>query len=759
MNPQLGVLAAGYGALLVYASLYPFTGWQQGVDRLGFLTSSWPAVAPRFDNYVNVLAYIPLGLLIALSLRNQSNFARRVILATLAGFALSFSMEFLQQYLPRRIASPADLATNSCGALFGALASSLFDPERVPGRVIAQWRNRWIKPGPQFTLALTVLAAWALSQWLPGVPSFNLAALREGIAPAWHTAQDLLRFDVLQWGRYALYLSGLALLVKTLANPGRPAVGVFFCLVAAVFVYKVAVMGRQLSLEAVTGAFSAALLAGLWLALRVKTIAKVGALFIAGGLVCAHFLPGADSAQHLSNWTPLRGPIDHPTLGLGSVFEILWPAAALGYFGRMAAPAEWRRAVAWGGGAALAILASGIAWHDQHVPITTGLLMGATWALFGTMFSAPVSGSTLPNIFRKPPSSALVHAGVATPAIVIVALACPEAWADESARAPLRVGPQHVLKTPSAAAKVARDGDLVEIEPGLYRGDAAVWTQNRLTLRGNGGVAHLRADGAHAEGKAIWVIKGADTVIENLEFSGARVSDRNGAGIRLEGPGLTVRRSYFHHNEMGILVGVNPASHILVEHCEFAYNMRPDGHNHNVYIGAVGSFTLRSSYVHHAAIGHNVKSRALKNYIVQNRIIDGREGRSSYTLEFPNGGLSIVVGNVLQQGPATENPTIVSFGAEGLTRPDNELYFAYNTVVNEGRRSARFIFVKAGTATARIVNNVFAGPGELLVGRGELANNARAALSDFVAPQRFDYRLKSTSLAAGLGATALTFAE
>jgi hypothetical protein len=39
------------------------------------------------------------------------------------------------------------------------------------------------------------------------------------------------------------------------------------------------------------------------------------------------------------------------------------------------------------------------------------------------------------------------------------------------------VGPQHALKTPSAAATFARDGDVVEIEPGIYYGDAAIWTQ------------------------------------------------------------------------------------------------------------------------------------------------------------------------------------------------------------------------------------------------------------------------------------------
>jgi hypothetical protein len=306
----------------------------------------------------------------------------------------------------------------------------------------------------------------------------------------------------------------------------------------------------------------------------------------------------------------------------------------------------------------------------------------------------------------------------------------------------LRVGPERELKRPSAAAEIARDGDIIEIDAGPYEGDAAVWRQHRLTIRGVGGRAHLRANGAHAEGKAIWVIKGDDTTIESVEFSGAKVTDQNGAGIRLEGAGLTVRDCHFHDNENGILTGANPWSDIVVEHSEFAHNGAGDGQTHNLYIGGVRSFTLRFSYIHHAIVGHNVKSRALKNVITYNRIMDEENGRASYDIEFPNGGLAFVIGNVIQQGPVTENSTIVSYGAEGLRQPLNELYFVNNTVVNERPAGGRFLFVRAGTSTARIVNNVFSGQGELLSGPGKLSNNVALIRTAFANPDDFDYRLK-----------------
>ena len=327
----------------------------------------------------------------------------------------------------------------------------------------------------------------------------------------------------------------------------------------------------------------------------------------------------------------------------------------------------------------------------------------------------------------------------------------PQAARDRARPAVLHVGANREIKLPSAAAQIARDGDVIEIDAGVYQGDAAVWRQHRLTIRGVGGRAHLRAQGAQAEDKAIWVVKGNDATIESMEFSGAKVPEQNGAGIRLEGVGLTVRDCYFHDNENGILTGANPASDIVVEHSEFARNGSGDGYTHNLYIGNARSFTLSYSYVHHAIVGHNVKSRALRNEITYNRIMDENDGRSSYDIDLPNGGLSFVIGNVIHKGPESQNATVVSYGAEGLKHPLNALYFVNNTVVNDRPAGGRFLFVKAGSDAVRIVNNVFSGRGDVLSGPGELRNNVVAAKSVFVDPKDFDYRLRAGAAAIGHG--------
>jgi hypothetical protein len=318
----------------------------------------------------------------------------------------------------------------------------------------------------------------------------------------------------------------------------------------------------------------------------------------------------------------------------------------------------------------------------------------------------------------------------------------------------IRVGPGKQYRMPSDAARVARDGDVVEIDAGEYRADAAVWRQDNLTLRGIGGRAHLRADGAHAEGKAIWVLKGNNITVQSIEFSHARVPDRNGAGIRFEGTGLTIRDSSFHDNETGILTGRNDASDIVIERSEFARNTVPgyEEHGrlgHNIYIGQVRSFTLRYSYVHHAYTGHNVKSRARYNFILYNRMTDEAWGSSSYIVDLPIGGTAYLIGNVMHQGARAENLTMVSFAAEGAKDSAQALYVVNNSLVND---LGWGLFVdNRSVAEAQVFNNIFVGRGKVLNGLGRVEGNYVGSDPGFVDRANYDYRLTENSPAIDTG--------
>ena len=280
----------------------------------------------------------------------------------------------------------------------------------------------------------------------------------------------------------------------------------------------------------------------------------------------------------------------------------------------------------------------------------------------------------------------------------------------------LVVGPGKAFAKPCAAIAAAHDDDVIEIDAqGDYGGDVCAISKNGLTLRGVGGRAKIDAQGKSSGGKGTWVISGRDTTVENLEFSGATVPDQNGAGIRQEGDNLTVRSCYFHDNDDGILTNASPQSQILIERCEFSHNGFGDGYSHNMYIGNVLRFTLRYSYSHDSKIGHLVKSRAVENYILYNRL-SGEKGTSSYELDLPNAGTSFVIGNVIEQGPQTDNPSMLAYGLEGTApgNPGHALYVINNTFANDRDNGGTFVNVGAAIDTpVRLQNNLFAGPGTL----------------------------------------------
>lgn len=309
----------------------------------------------------------------------------------------------------------------------------------------------------------------------------------------------------------------------------------------------------------------------------------------------------------------------------------------------------------------------------------------------------------------------------------------------------LHVGRDKSYQTVRAAAEAALPGDVVLIDAGTYSADVATWRADNVTVRAIGGRAHLSADGAQEGGKAIWVVQGRNFTAEGIEFSGAKVPDQNGAGIRSETPGtLILRDCYFHDNEDGILGG---ADSMVIENCVFDRNGAGDGRTHNIYASG-RSFTLRGCTTRRAVVGHNVKTRAKNNYILYNRILDEASGTTSYEVDVPDCGRTYLIGNVIEQGPMSENATIVSYGAESATNVQ-DLYVVNNTIVNDRPGDAIFLRLRDGTK-ALIQNNILYGTGTPWQGGTVVANhNYVDALGQngpgFADPRTFDYHLTAAS--------------
>lgn len=310
----------------------------------------------------------------------------------------------------------------------------------------------------------------------------------------------------------------------------------------------------------------------------------------------------------------------------------------------------------------------------------------------------------------------------------------------------LQVGQQRAIKTLAEVAKRATNGDTIEVDAGEYYRDVAVWTQNDLKLKAINGRVRLVAGGASAESKAIWVIRGGNIQVEGFDFIGAAVGDHNGAGIRFERGNLTIRRCRFFENENGILTGGHAKSTLEIENSEFGYNGFGDGKSHNLYVGAISRLSVTGSYFHHAKVGHLLKSRAAENRIFYNRLTDETDGTASYELEFPDGGTAYVLGNIIQQSSTTENPNMISYGAEGNRWPANELILVNNTLIDNFPKNGVFLRMKPGVGKVLAINNLLIGRGKLEdSGPGDYRNNFNVSWDESALAVRDDYRLRVNS--------------
>ena len=180
-------LAWLYAALIVYASLYPFTGWRDpGLSPWAFVSEPWPRWWTHFDLVSNLLGYLPLGALACGALLRAGR-ARlpAMALALLGGALVSGAMELLQNYLPARVPSNVDWGLNVAGTLAGALLAVLTATLGWAGR----WQNlrdRWFVP--QSAGGLALLVSWPMALLFPAPVPLGVGHVGERLKEAMRQA-------------------------------------------------------------------------------------------------------------------------------------------------------------------------------------------------------------------------------------------------------------------------------------------------------------------------------------------------------------------------------------------------------------------------------------------------------------------------------------------------------------------------------------------------------------------------------------------
>jgi len=187
-------LAALYAALVVYASLFPFVEWRdQGIASWEFLLAPTPRYWTGFDVTVNVLGYIPLGMLAALGALRSGWRLQSVGWVALAVSVLSLCMEGLQSYLPSRVPSREDFLLNTVGAWSGvALAVVLQTSGAIDHWNI--WRSRWF--APHYRGGVVLLSIWPVGLLFPASVPLGLGQVVSRLEGVLKTTLEDSQFEV-----------------------------------------------------------------------------------------------------------------------------------------------------------------------------------------------------------------------------------------------------------------------------------------------------------------------------------------------------------------------------------------------------------------------------------------------------------------------------------------------------------------------------------------------------------------------------------
>lgn len=192
-------LALGVICLTIYISLYPFSDWRDaGTPWWGFLTAPLPRVVTAVDLLGNMLAYIPFGLLGVMALREGLGVWAAALAVLIAGGGLSLTLESVQNFLPSRVPSNLDWASNTFGTAVGVFLGARWGHGfAVGGRFERGWQ-RLRSEGRAQEIGIAVLVLWWLAQWSPDGVLFRIGALRQmaGIpGPAEFSAERFLIFE------------------------------------------------------------------------------------------------------------------------------------------------------------------------------------------------------------------------------------------------------------------------------------------------------------------------------------------------------------------------------------------------------------------------------------------------------------------------------------------------------------------------------------------------------------------------------------
>ncbi len=293
----------------------------------------------------------------------------------------------------------------------------------------------------------------------------------------------------------------------------------------------------------------------------------------------------------------------------------------------------------------------------------------------------------------------------------------------------LKVGPQEALRAPSQAARVAKDGDTIEIAAGEYY-DCAIWRQHGITITGpvDPATPAVLTDAA-CQGKALFVITGRGVTVRHLTFTRVRVIDGNGAGIRAEGADLTVAHSRFVNNQASILVADVAEGTLTILDSVFERNGAAMGERcvATLVVGSLRLLRIERSRFVAARACDMVRAAAGRTEVLDSRFEDGPSGAARRMLAL-GGGELLVRDSYFARGPGAMPPD-VAIERRDLWGTAGDAVVERTTLVNQsGRRAVLVRNLTSGTM--RLEDNRVGGGDAVLDASGWWTARARSLARD-----------------------------
>ena len=255
-----------------------------------FLFTPWSRWIGAFDIAVNVLGYLPYGLLCVAALYPRVKGTAAFAAALASGALLCILLEAGQNYLPTRFATNLDVLANVAGIAAGALLGVRLAPWLLEHGPYRRMRSAAFLPGAAVDLGLVLLGLWLFTQLNPATLLFGTGDLRDLLAvPQGAQPRAPEYFVSIEAITAAANLVTVALLVSALAAPGRPVRAMFIGLVAAALAVKAFAFAllRADALVWLTPGARDGLIAGVLFGLAAVALPRTARLGLAAVLIVA----------------------------------------------------------------------------------------------------------------------------------------------------------------------------------------------------------------------------------------------------------------------------------------------------------------------------------------------------------------------------------------------------------------------------------------------------------------------------------------